>query len=381
MTPQQNRRVAAAVLLSLASLTPGLSQTAIKASEGLSLSDAWEWASEESARRGFRDVWVGYSIDRQMHESSWIGSIRSYSSSRDTSILERITGTYQVYDENLHAPDDLKAAARRALDRAEGSEEDRLVTKEIALLFRFDGSPSSLSDLITIRTTNIELAADMDGAPLIWLGKQEHAPSISHLVDMFGRAGKEKSQKRLIAALGMHGKHESVFRFLRGVVAGDHAMRVKEDAVFWISQQESDTALEYLLDLVERTEEDDLMERAVFGIGQFESETATDALIRLGKHGKREAIREQAVFWLGQQASKMVLASLRGFAYEDQNESVQKKAIFALAQIEDDGGVEEIIGIATSHPNPKIRKHAIFMLGQSEDPRAFDAIVAIIKGK
>jgi len=370
------------LMLSLAGVSSGaLSQQVYRAPEGQSLESAWEWAAAAQKEKDLAEVWVGYSIRRMMKQNSWIGSFNSWSTGRETTLVEVLTGKFLEYDANRPGENDLKREARRALDRAKGNDEDVFVEKELAFLFRFETAPGKADGLRRVRMSNIDLHVELEQRPLLWLGTFDQQQSLRFLDRLFRNTDSPKVQEKIVPAIGVHEKNSAAFTLLKEIAGGAYDTDVREDAVFWISQQRTDEALDYLVGLAESGREEKIVERAVFGISQFEAEKATDVLIRLGQAGRSEKLRKRAVFWLGQRASRKVVESLKDFAYNDENTEVQKQAVFALSQINDGGGVDEMIRIATSHPNPKIRKQAVFWLGESDDPRAFDAIVAIAKGK
>lgn len=81
--------------------------------------------------------------------------------------------------------------------------------------------------------------------------------------------------------------------------------------------------------------------------------------------------RKQAVFWLSQEASDSATAGLSDLAgSEKEGDDIRKQAVFALSQRPKDEGVPALIKVAKSNGSAEVRKSALFWLGQSEDPRA-----------
>jgi HEAT repeat protein len=144
---------------------------------------------------------------------------------------------------------------------------------------------------------------------------------------------------------------------------------VRESAVFWSGQQNSQDALNFLIATADNDPSKQIREEAVFAISQ----------INLAKNGKDQEVQEEAIFWLGQKASKQAEIALEDFAYNHEDYELQKSAVFALSQLSGDAGVPKLIQIAKTHPFPKIRKEAIFWLSQSDDPRALDTLVEIVQ--
>lgn len=81
--------------------------------------------------------------------------------------------------------------------------------------------------------------------------------------------------------------------------------------------------------------------------------------------------RKHAVFWLSQEASDAAVQGLTEIVDDDDGDrEVRKQAVFAISQLPKDKGVPALIRVAKTNKDPAVRKSAIFWLGQSEDPRA-----------
>ncbi len=83
------------------------------------------------------------------------------------------------------------------------------------------------------------------------------------------------------------------------------------------------------------------------------------------------ATRKQAVFWLSQEASDSATAGLTELAESDkEGDEIRKHAVFGLSQRPAGEGVPALIKVATTSGSAEVRRSALFWLGQSEDPRA-----------
>lgn len=347
-----------------------------------SLQERWAWAMNESKQQKYNDgVWIAYSIDLLMRENSWIGSFRSIPREEDRTLYEIITGRHIDRPESWNSEGGLRNQARRALDRAEGKKERKMVLKEVALMFRYSAKPGDASSFREIHPTNVEAEVDLDGKPLIWLGKVPQDESVRFLKEYYKDMESSRQKRRVIVAIGIHRNNAAALDALESIVDSREPDNVRDDAAFWIGQQDTRDALNFLLKVARGDESRSVAEKAIFAISQIDLEEATDALIDLGRHAPLRDLRKKAVFWLGQRASRKAVENLKAFAYEGNDTEVQKQAVFALSQIHDKEAMNEIIKIARTHPNPRVRKQAIFWLGQSDDPRAFDVIVEIAKGK
>jgi len=411
------------------------------------LDQRWEWALKEAKKSNFKDgCWIGYSIQRLMGENSYIGAFHSPPRTGEIPLAEIIYGKKDPSKEKKISDEQaIKEAAGQALKKlASGKHPEEKILKDVALLFEFDKkvSPESIEK---IQVSNLSLYVDLKNKPLIWLGTAEHSQSIPLLEQIYKFVGSTEIKEKLVTAVGIHEPVDLTVTFLEKALLSNDANDVRENAAFWLGQQDTERALKILLKtaqadrsedvreksvfgisqikitgatdaliyLAEKADDEevrekaifwlgqrqgenalkflvkiaktdpssDVREKAVFAISQMKSDEATDELIDLAYHARENNVRKKAIFWLGQKASKKAVAALEDVVNKDDDEEVQQQAVFALTQLPDHRGVPNLIKIARTHPSRKVRKKAIFWLGQSDDPRALDALVEIVGKK
>jgi HEAT repeat protein len=280
----------------------------------------------------------------------------------------------------LSEDEELRKAAERALADIHNRDiPGEKVVKEVAILFRINPGRSSGSGIEELYISNLSLPVDLEFLPLYWLGRAEKLSSITLLRKIFENESSANVKEELVTAVGIHDASAPVFAFLKQVVNSKEDQEVRESAVFWSGQQNSQDALNFLIATADNDPSKQIREEAVFAISQIELPEATRALINLAKNGKDQEVQEEAIFGLGQKASKQAEIALEDFAYNHEDYELQKSAVFALSQLSGDAGVPKLIQIAKTHPFPKIRKEAIFWLSQSDDPRALDTLVEIVQ--
>lgn len=422
------------------------SQTIIKhPNPTATLDQRWEWAMKQAKDSKFKEgCWIGYSIQRLMGENSYIGAFHSPPRAGEIPLAEIICGKKDKAEEKKVSDEQaIKQAAQQALKKLEDAKHpEEKILKDVAILFEFDkkASPEAIEK---IQVSNLSLYVDLKSKPLIWLGTAEHSQSIPILEQIYKTVNSSDTKEKLVTAVGIHEPIDLVGSFLEKVLLSNDPDDVRENAAFWLGQQDTERALkillktaqadrsedvrekavfgisqikisgatEALIHLAEKADDDevrekaifwlgqgegekalkflvkaakadpssDVREKAVFAISQMKSDDATDELIDLAYHARENNVRKKAIFWLGQKASKKAVAVLEDVVNKDDDEEVQKQAVFALTQLPDHRGVPNLIKIAKTHPSREIRKKAIFWLGQSDDPRALDALVEIMK--
>ncbi len=435
-----------AIILFLSNLC--FSQTVIKyPNPADNLDQRWGWALKEAKNSNIKDgFWIGYSIQRLMGENSYMGTLHSPPRSDEIPLDEIIYGKKEKFQEQkISDEQSIKDAAERVLKKLEsGKHPEEKVLKDVAILFQFNkkASPESIEK---VKISNLSLYVDLDEPPLIWLGSAEHAQSIPLLERIYKTVHSSNIKEKLVTAVGIHEPVDLTMSFLEKVLNSDDPDDVRENAAFWMGQQDTERALKILLKIAQTDRSKDVREKAVFGISQIKIAGATDALINLAENADDEEIREKAIFWLGQRegekalkllvkiaksdpssdvqekavfaisqmtsdeatdelialayhtdkknvrkkaifwlgqkASKKAVAALEDVVNNDSDVEVQKQAVFALTQLPDHQGVPNLIKIAKNHTSREVRKRAIFWLGQSDDPRALDALVEIVRKK
>ena len=339
------------------------------------LADRWKGAVEEAKKRGFsKGYWIGYSIQRLMPENSFIGAFYSDTRRNKPSLSELLSGREQVevFPErtsgNFTVTDGVTFVGDTDSRRHK-------VMKEIGILFHI----SAAAETDQIKVTNLSLHVDLEGDPLIWVGGADNRESIALLKSRFETTRSSRVKERAIEAIGLHAPSSDVLSFLRDILTGSEAGKVREEAAFWLGQMDTDEALKVLVEAAETDRSEKVREGAIFGISQMEGDRGVDALIKLVRNNSDKKVREKAAFGLGQKASEKAVATLKDVVFSSDDTDVQKSALFALTQLPDQSGVEYIIKIAKTHPNPKVRKEAVFWLGQCDDERAIEALIKIVR--
>jgi HEAT repeat protein len=363
------------LLLSIFLTNVGLAQRIIKHPNPVQkLGNRWEWAKKQSKSKKFQTgFWIGYSIDRLMGENSYIGSFRSDRYEKEKSLAEIVYGKkIKPQEENLTDDQKVRRAAKKVIEELENSNKpDKKILKEIAFLFRFD-KPSK--DLNEIKVSNLSLLVELDNLPLIWIGKTNDGESVNLLEEQYNKNLSDDVKEDLITAVALHKTSDQVVDFLSEIILSKEANDIREKAVFWIGEHESNKTLKLITKTAQRDRSTDVREKAVFSIYRMGSKKANDVLVDLAYHANKRQVREKAIFWLGQKDSPRAAKILGDIATNDGDEEIQQKAIFGLSQLKDDKSTNVLIKLAKKHPNKESRKKAIFWLGQKASQKAFDTL-------
>jgi hypothetical protein len=254
----------------------------------------------------------------------------------------------------------------------------------------------------------------------------------------------EELRKRAVFILSQKSGSADVTPILLDVARGDPSSEVRGDAIQWLGQSHSVTAVAALDSVLFASQDEDIQHKALFALSQSRSDRATQALKRAAADTRlSEDVRGTAVFWLGQSRladldffrtlfrqsnsddihGKIFMAVAQSRSAEgmkwlmdlardssvdtesrkraifwagqngidiaqmvtlyDQvrpNEELQEHILFTLSQRREDAALDKLFSIAKSDPNVELRKKAVFWIGQKNDPRARAFLLELIKG-
>jgi hypothetical protein len=355
-----------------------IGQTVQTKDSGKTLNQCFEMAHKEALAKGYQNgYWIGYSIQRRMEENSFIGSYYSDTKRNHPTLAEIIAGAQlNKIDEPDYDIGDCQTI-EGVVTTENDSKPKKKILKEIGILFHFNGT--SNKELRDIKISNLSLHVNIENDPLIWLNGFSNEQSMTFLRDRFKNISSAEIQEDIVRAVGLHEASDQTYSFLKEILVNDYKNSLREEATFWLGQQNTDDALTTLMGTAQKDKSEDVREKAIFAISEMENEKATDSLIKLVREADESNIRNKAMFWLSQRASEKAVLVINDIAQNDDDTEVQKQAVFVLTQLSDNESIPSLIKIARTHRNPEVRKSAIFWLGQSEDNRALDAIVEIIK--
>ena len=404
--------------------------------ESVSLVERWKWGLQQ--RDQHKDVWIAYSISQEMYENELIGSW--YSDKRKfQTIQEVLTGKSQpVQNRPNHGNVQVFAKEQLARFDEKDSGPGKLVTKELAILFGFEGT------LDRVELTMLESQFDFRGKSLIWLGATSSEESLSFLRNMYEQEKRIKFKEDLLMCIGIHRTPAIVVPFLEKVLKSNahddlrakaafwlgqqnhpsalkvltetlpsetsedvledglvgmiemtmpeatnqmkewtkkkYSRKLREGAIFWLGQEDAPGALPLLEKIAMEETDPEIVEKAIFSMSEMQKTPGvTETLIRIAHNQPTREGRKHAIFWLSQNYTEKLELTLKDFATKDPDREVRKHALFALTELEDGQGISELIKIAKSDKDLEMRKQAIFWLGESDDERAQKALLQIIE--
>ncbi|MGA2587550.1 MAG: HEAT repeat domain-containing protein [Candidatus Aminicenantales bacterium] len=336
-----------------------------------------DWALQEAAKIGSgKGFWIGFGIRRLMGEHSQIGMNVRFTSEAP-SLDELIYGRRSAVERKISSEQEIKDAARHALDPAAPGGRERKVLKEIAILMKFTAAATRKPQSVSI--SSLSFGVSLEDLPLFWLGPASDDDSIRLLESFYGPAASEELRSSLVEAVALHRKADRVVPFLERVLSGREPEKLRAEAAEFLGDQDDVRALDILRRTVRTDVSLEVRKGAVSGLTEMSLPAAADVLIDLALNGCEAEVRDEAIQGLAEKATKATIATLEQLATTDKDAEIQKQAVSALADLPAKGGLPYLIKIAKTHPVRDVRIEAIEALGDFHDPAAVKALVEIIK--
>ena len=240
-----------------------------------------------------------------------------------------------------------------------------------AILYRVENGA-----ITKVRSYSMECVLDASGAVVTWIDGVDPRRSVALIVSMITG---HKSDN-VMSALAMHADPSATTELERILRSAEFPDETRGQAAFWLGQTRGRRGYEDVLAIARsQTSSQRLREKAVFAISQSKEPGAIDELINLAKHDPTAHVRGQALFWLSQKAGRKAASAVRQAADDDPDQGVRDKAVFAVSQLPDDESIPMLIDLMKSHRDGNVRKKAAFWLGQKHDPRALAAIEEVLR--
>ncbi|MCC6928966.1 MAG: HEAT repeat domain-containing protein [Gemmatimonadaceae bacterium] len=205
---------------------------------------------------------------------------------------------------------------------------------------------------------------------VFWLGQTRDERAVEMLQEILQKESNDEVLQKAVFALSQH-RSQRASTILRDLAQRDGAaLKVREQAIFWLGQQRDGANADLLRSLYGRVKEEELKEKIIFSISQTRATDNNRWLLDLAMNGKEPMeMRKKALFWAGQSRATSMddLAALYNKA---DDREMKEQIIFVYSQRRDAAAVDKLMEIARSDKDKELRKKAIFWLSQSRDPRA-----------
>jgi len=206
---------------------------------------------------------------------------------------------------------------------------------------------------------------------VFWLGQVSQEGAVDALESILSGADDQDIQEKVIFSLSQHGSRRAM-ETVREYAGNQRGVgEVREQAIFWLGQEGSREDVEFLMDLFDDLDRNDLKEKVIFSVSQASHGRGDDWLVSLARdEGESVEVRKNALFWAGEEGN-VDAADLREVYEEAESRELQEHVIFVLSQVDgSEAATDVLIEIAKNENNTELRDKALFWLGESDSPKA-----------
>lgn len=321
------------------------------------LTDRWEWAVEEIARRRLERAWIAYSVPSNLRPGT----------------------TWGTDSDDRHFADLRRAAVSHVL-----------------------GAPADDAVIIfgVARDGEVERVAGRGAAgfefgriPVLWLDRAAGGESFAHLRRLADGQPSPALRESLVDAIGVH-RGDAMVPYLAAVLGRDGSNGVRQEAATALGRHPGDEAFTALVTAVDRDGSEDVRREAVEAIARMRHPDSVTLLREIAVAGSSADVRRAAVEGLGgggegafeslrliaigeedPYLSRQAVESMESYparqaapvlaqiAWLSDRAVVARQAAESLGRFPAPWAVEPLDSIARTHPDPDVARQAVESLG------------------
>jgi len=153
---------------------------------------------------------------------------------------------------------------------------------------------------VLIKAAREDRETEVRRSAIFWLGTMPETRSFAALKQIYASERNLDVREHIIFAYSLRKEKDAVIEMIR-IAREDKDDSVRGKAVFWLGQKASAESVKALKEIVSApTEEDRIKEQAVFAISQLPKDKSVPMLMDIAKTHKNPSVRKKAIFWLGQ---------------------------------------------------------------------------------
>jgi HEAT repeat protein len=212
---------------------------------------------------------------------------------------------------------------------------------------------------------------------VFWLSQVKSPEALNALDGLLRESDDPEIQENALFAISQHQSPRAVEILRLYAERSDLSAEQKENALFFIGQSEGGT--EYLMQLYDALQDAELKEQALFGISQRNTDANRRWMVDRAMDPSEDVeVRENALFLAGQMGG-FSTSELRELYGSFDNLELREQVIFVASQRSGTEVVDFLMEIAQNEEDPELREGAIFWLGQSDDPRVPEFLLGLIR--
>lgn len=150
-----------------------------------------------------------------------------------------------------------------------------------------------------IRTYSANCPLDAGGKAVHWFNNVSVNDSISYMKTFMGPNATRKFNDSVVTVVALTEGQRPLDELISLARDGANA-NTKGNALFWLAQRAGAKAVGQITAAIENDPDTKVKEKAVFALSQLPKDEGVPLLIQQARTNKNPAVRKQAMFWLGQ---------------------------------------------------------------------------------
>jgi HEAT repeat protein len=244
-------------------------------------------------------------------------------------------------------------------------------------VFLLSQKRSSETETLLLDVLNNDPSRSVREQAVFWMGQVRTDRAVAALEEIATSSPDMELRAKAIHPLHEHGSPRAAAVLRRLAESAQTPEKVREQAIFWIGQRESQENADFLRSLFARINDDDLRKKILFSLSQMGGYGNDRWLLAIAlDEANSSDLRGHALFTAGQAGiagSELVTVYNRLSDPE-----VKEKLIWVMSESGDRAATDKLIEIARKDPDREMRKKALFWLGQKNDPRVRQLLVEIL---
>ena len=213
---------------------------------------------------------------------------------------------------------------------------------------------------------------------IFWLGEARNKAGYESLVDILDDDDRSiKVREKAVFALSENQYKKSAEKLVELALAAKEP-KIQAKAIFWLADSNHPKTIEVVDEILSSDAGERVKKKAVFALSELDTDKSWQKLVQIAKRKDNSEVRRQAIFWLSQNENRDAKSVLLSIINDANQESIKVKAVFGLSQLNEKDATDGLLEVLKSADSRRVRKKALFWLGQSDDPRALKALEDIL---
>jgi HEAT repeat protein len=248
-------------------------------------------------------------------------------------------------------------------------------------VFLLSQKPSSETEAIMLDVLRNDPSASVREQAVFWLGQVRTESAAAALEQIATSSPDLELRAKAIHALHEHGSARAATVLRRLAEGAQTPEQVREQAIFWLGQRQSQENAEFLRALFGRIDKsernDDMRKKILFSLSQMRGFGNDRWLLALVQDTANSIDVRGHALWTAGQAG--IPGSDLVALYDRLTDAEMKeKLIWVMSESKDRAATDKLVEIAQRDRDQEMRKKALFWLGQKNDPRVRQILVDIL---